>query len=152
MDKQQQILGFLNGVIVSSMTATPIAGSYLALFFGWRGSFTILLCLSIINFVMCYLFMPQHNPHGADTISLKEYKKIFRSKKTIYYILAVGFAVSPYFIFAALAPILYIDSYGMLLQHFGLYQGSLCLVFTIFSFSNGWIIKKFGTKNPSMLV
>ena len=148
MDKQQNILGFLNGIIVTSMTAAPVAGSYLALFFGWRGSFALLLILSILNLVMCYMFIPHHTPHGKDTISLREYKKIFKSKKTIYYILAVGFAVSPYFIFAALAPILYIDSYGISLQHFGLYQGSLCLVFAIFSFGNGWIIRKFGTKKP----
>lgn len=148
MNKQQEILGFLNGVIVTSMTAAPVIGSYLALFFGWRGSFYLLLILSILNMIFCYLFIPHHTPHGKDTISLREYKKIFKSRKTLYYVLAVGFAVSPYFIFASLAPILYIDSYGISLQHFGLYQGSLCLVFAIFSFSNGWIIRKFGTKKP----
>lgn len=148
MDKQQSILGFLNGVIVTSMTAAPVIGSYLAFFFGWRGSFSLLLIISILNIVMCYLFVPSHTPHGKDTISLREYKKIFKSTKTIYYILAVGFSVSPYFIFAALAPILYIDSYGISLQNFGLYQGSLCLIFAIFSFNNGWIIRKFGTKKP----
>lgn len=148
MDKQQSILGFLNGVIVTSMTAAPVLGSYLALFLGWRGGFALLLVVSILNLVMCYLFIPPHTPHGKDTISLREYKKIFKSKKTIYYILAVGLAISPYFIFAALAPILYIDAYGISLQHFGLYQGSLCLVFAIFSFCSGWIIRKFGTKKP----
>lgn len=148
MDKQQSILGFLNGVIVTSMTAAPVLGSYLAVFFGWRGGFSILLIVSILNLIMCYLFIPSHTPHGKDTISLREYKKIFISTKTIYYILAVGLAVSPYFILAALAPILYIDAYGISLKHFGLYQGSLCLVFAIFSFGSGWIIRKFGTKKP----
>jgi DHA1 family bicyclomycin/chloramphenicol resistance-like MFS transporter len=147
-NKQQEILGFLNGVIVTSMTGAPVIGSYLALFFGWRGSFTLLLILSILNMFLCYFFVPNHTPNGSDTISFREYKKIFKSKKTLYYILSVGFAVSPYFIFASLAPILYIDSYGISLQHFGLYQGSLCLVFAIFSFGNGWIIRKFGTKKP----
>lgn len=148
MEKQQQILGFLNGVIVTSMTAAPVLGSYLALFFGWKGGFSLLLIMSILNLVLCYLFIPHHSPHGIDTISLKEYKKIFKSKKTLYYIFSVGFAVSPYFIFAAISPILYIDAYGISLQHFGLYQGSLCLVFAIFSFCSGWIVKKFGTKLP----
>lgn len=148
MNKQQEILGFLNGVIVSSMTIAPVIGSYLALFFGWRGGVALIFLLSILNMILCYLFVPYHKPHGSDTICLGEYKKVFKSKKILYYVLAVGFAASPYFIFASLAPILYIDSYGISLQHFGLYQGSLCLVFAIFSFSNGLIIKKFGTKKP----
>jgi len=148
IEKQQQILGVLNGVIVSSMTAAPVIGSYLALFFGWRGSFTLLCIISIINLLLCYRFIPYHAPHVKDSISIREYKKIFKSKKTLYYILSIGFLVSPYYIFVAMAPILYIDSYGVSLRHFGFYQGSICLIFAIFSFGNGWIIKKLGTRIP----
>lgn len=151
VEKQQVILGWLNGVITIAMTAAPIIGSYVALVFGWRGNFIILLMLSLINFIFSYYFIPYQTPAGNASISLREYKKIFSSRKTVYYIFSITFAIVPYWIFIAISPILYMDSFGVKLEHFGFYQGAMALIFSILSFSNSWMISKFGTKKPSYL-
>jgi DHA1 family bicyclomycin/chloramphenicol resistance-like MFS transporter len=68
------------------------------------------------------------------------------SKITLYYIIAIGSSVMAYFVFVAIAPILYMQAYGIKLQHYGLYQGFLALTYCICSFSNGYFIRKYGTK------
>ncbi|MGV2432298.1 MAG UNVERIFIED_CONTAM: MFS transporter [Rickettsiaceae bacterium] len=143
--KQQEILGLLNGVITIVMTLAPLIGSYIALLFGWRGNFIALLVIGLLNLLCSYLFIPQHSPQGNASLSLKEYSIIFQSKKTMDYILLICFSVVPYWIFIAISPILYMEGMGVKLEMFGFYQGALALIFSIFSFANGLLIRNFGT-------
>jgi DHA1 family bicyclomycin/chloramphenicol resistance-like MFS transporter len=145
-EKQQQVLGWLNGVITVVMAIAPVIGSYIALIFHWRGNFVALLIMGIINLIFCYIYIPDNNPNHDASLSLKGYKIVLQSKKTLYYILTICFSVTPYWIFIGISPLLYMNDLGVTLYEFGFYQGSMAALFALASFSNGFFIRKFGTR------
>ena len=144
--KQQEILGLLNGVITVVMACAPVIGSYIALFFHWRGNFIALLIMGIINLIFSYIYIPDNKPNPNAQLSFRAYKIVLQSKKTLYYIFSICFAVTPYWIFIGISPILYMNDLGVTLYEFGFYQGSMAALFAVASFSNGFLIRKFGTK------
>jgi DHA1 family bicyclomycin/chloramphenicol resistance-like MFS transporter len=145
-EKQQEVLGWLNGVITIAMAFAPVIGSYIALIFHWRGNFIVLLIMGIINLIFSYIYIPDNKPNPLASLSFSGYKVVLQSKKTLYYILTLCFSVTPYWIFIGLSPLLYMNDLGVTLYEFGFYQGSMAALFAIASFSNGFFIRKFGTR------
>lgn len=145
-DKQQTLLGTLNGTVTLAMTFAPILGSYISLWFHWQGNFILLLWFGIICLVLSYIWVPKTKPNLKVKLSIKEYIPVFKSPVTLLYVSIISSLVAAYWVFIAIAPILYMDSFGVPLSHFGFYQGALALTFSAMSFSSGYWIKKFGEK------
>ena len=53
-EKQASLLGTLNGFITIAMAFAPVIGSYVAIYAGWRGNFTVLLALATTAFIFCF--------------------------------------------------------------------------------------------------
>lgn len=147
VQEQQRFMGILNGTIALSMAIAPVIGSYVNLFWGWRGNFVLLLIVGLISLILGILFIPKREVNKKIRISLKDYIPIFKSPKAIYYILTMIFLAQGYWIFIGIAPILYMQDLGVTLEYFGLYQGAMAALFSIMSFSSGYCFKKFGIKN-----
>lgn len=145
--EQQRIIGILNGIITLSMAFAPVIGSYINLFFGWQGSFTLLFLLGMCCFILSILYIPKEGIRCKSTFSVKEYAALFKSTKAIYYILTMTFFAQGYWIFIGVSPILYMRDLGVTLEDFGLYQGSLAAIFSIMSFTSSYFFKKFGVPN-----
>ena len=143
-DKQQQMLGILNGIITFAMAFAPVIGSYVSLFFYWRGNLSLLLILGLISLILCILFIPQDKAKPHMPNFLREYYIVFRSPKAFYYICTICLLVLPYWLFISMSPILYIGNLGVSLNEFGFYQGAIAMVFSVISFSSGYCTKKFG--------
>jgi len=147
VQEQQKLMGILNGTITLSMAFAPVLGSYVNLFWGWRGNFILLFIFGLISLGLGIVLIPKGQPNQKVTISLKEYIPVFKSPKAIYYILTMIFLAQGYWIFIGIAPILYMQDLGVSLEHFGLYQGSMAALFSIMSFTSGYCFKKFSIKN-----
>ena len=143
---QKNLIGFLNGSKTIAMGFAPVIGSYVNLFFSWQGNFIILLLMGILCFIMTIIAIPDSTPHPESSISLKEYIPLIKSKKVMLYTAAICFLIQSYWVFIAIAPIFYMDSLGVKLEHFGLYQGSLATTFGIISLSSPYLFRKFGEK------
>jgi MFS transporter, DHA1 family, multidrug resistance protein len=146
LEQQQKLLGVLNGTVTLAMTFAPIIGSYISLYFHWQGNFIFLLVLGFLSLVLCYFWIPASKPNLIVRLSIKEYFPIFTSLTPFLYVSIISLLVAAYWIFIGIAPILYMESLDVSLAHFGLYQGSLALAFSIMSFSSGYWIRKFGQK------
>ncbi|XVN40777.1 MAG: multidrug effflux MFS transporter [Rickettsia endosymbiont of Argas persicus] len=147
VQEQQRLMGVLNGTITLSMAFAPVLGSYIDLFWGWRGNFTVLFIFGLISLVLGVFLIPKGQPDYNVQISMKKYLPVLKSRKAIYYILTMIFLAQGYWIFIGIAPILFMQDLGVRLEHFGLYQGSLAALFSIMSFTSGYCFKKFGIKN-----
>ena len=145
-EKQQQLMGVLNGSITLGMAFAPVVGSYVSLYFKWQGNFTLLLILGLICTVLCLLFIPKGKPQPAITFSLREYLPVLRSKKGIYYIVTLCLLLQGYWIFIGMAPILYMENLGVPLNEFGFYQGAMAGVFSIVSFATGFFLRRYGQR------
>ncbi|RZI47141.1 MFS transporter [Candidatus Finniella inopinata] len=147
VDKQQQLMGFLNGVIAFAMAFAPVIGSYVSLSFHWQGNFVVLLIMGLISLIMGILFLPASKNNKSNSFSMREYQVVLRSSKALYYISTVCFLLIPYWFFVGISPILYMEDLGVSLEMFGFYQGSMAMCFSVFSISSSYFIKKFGQRN-----
>lgn len=148
VDKQQEIMGWLNGTITLAMAVAPIVGSYISLHFGWRGNFITLCIFGILTLILGMAVIPKHT---APLVDKKEgeggYMPVIRSGAAMWYITAICCLTAPYWIFIGISPILYMDGFGVPLDSFGYYQGSIAFIFAILSFGSGVMMSIFGKKN-----
>jgi MFS transporter, DHA1 family, multidrug resistance protein len=141
--EQQFLMAILNGVINATVGAAPIAGSYLTLYFNWQGNFAALLILGLIVFVLTLCFIPQTTlPDEKETLSLRGYFPIFRSKTTFLSILCLVFLFVPYWVFVGMSPLLFIEDLGVSLAHFGYYQGAFAMAFAVGSLLFGFVLNR----------
>lgn len=146
IEQQQKMMGSLNGAVSLAMAFAPVIGSYIDLFFTWRGNFAVLLILGIICLILGRVFIPKGQRNEQVKISLTEYGPIFRSKKTVYYLITIVFTIQAYWVFIGLSPILYIRDLEVPIQEFGLYQGAMAVLFSMISFSSGYLLRTFGQR------
>ncbi|WP_341756253.1 MULTISPECIES: MFS transporter [unclassified Candidatus Tisiphia] len=144
--KQQQMAGTINGIITLAMAFAPVIGSYVNFLLSWQGNFAILLILGFLCLIIGILFIPKGQANDNIKISLREYSVVFKSKKTIYYLITLIFMVQAYWVFIGISPILYMQDIGVPIQQFGLYQGTLAAIFSVISFSNSYLLRNFGQK------
>ncbi len=152
LKEQQSLIGLFNGIATLSMACAPIAGSFIASKFGWQGNFTALLLLGILCFIMSYFTLVNSPATAKNEIKEKihmspyAYLPVIKSSKFMLYTIAICLSSIPFWVFIGISPLLYIKSFGVPLEQFGYYQGSMCLVFAILSFSSGMLTKKLGER------
>lgn len=146
LKEQRDIMGVLNGSKTIAMGFAPVIGSYVNLFFQWRGNFVILLLFGILCFMMTLISIPKSKTLTKSTLSLKGYIPLLKSKTALLHIAAICFFAQAYWPFIAISPIFYMESLGVSLAHFGLYQGSLAATFGLVSLSSPYLFRKFGQK------
>jgi len=147
--EQPKLLGILNGMVTLAMAFAPVLGSYVNLFFNWRGNFYILLMLGLLSLIMGIFYIRPSIPSAKQkkvSLSLKTYLPIFKSKPALAYIFAISFCIVPYWVFIGMAPILYMQDMNVSLQTFGFYQGALAATFSVISLCSGQLLKHFGQK------
>jgi MFS transporter, DHA1 family, multidrug resistance protein len=145
--KQQYYIGMLNGLVNVAVAGAPVFGSYITMYYHFKGNFIALLIFGILAAIMTMLFVPMHNlPEVKEPISLNAYIPIFKSKPLMLLIINTVFMFVPYWIFLGLSPILYIKDLGVSLKHYGYYQGAWALIFAVGCVLFGLIIEKFSTK------
>jgi len=144
--KQQQLMGILNGCMTLAMAFAPVVGSYVSLFFHWQGNFVVLLILGLACLTLCTIFIPFRPSNSEASISIREYRVVIQSPKALYYMGTIVLLILSYWVFVGIAPILYMEDLGVPLSEFGFYQGSMAATFALASFSSGYFIKRFGQR------
>lgn len=146
IDKQITLIGILNGIVTIAMAFAPTIGSYINLYFDWRGNFFALLILGILCLVASYFVLPNRKGDPAISLSPKAYWPLLTSTPLLMFAACISCLVVPYWVFIGISPILYIDSLGVPLKHFGYYQGALAGMFAILSLSSSKILALIGQR------
>ncbi len=146
--KEQQAakLSSINGVITLAMAFAPVIGSYVNLYFGWRGNFVLLLGLSTFCLALGAAVMPATRGNPDVSLSPKMYLPLLRDSKMMLFVFGIGFIIVPYWVFVGISPIYYMEALGISLAHFGFYQGAIAAVFSVMSILSPRIFKMFGQK------
>lgn len=145
--QHQGLMGLVNGIITIAMACAPVVGSYINLFFNWRGNFAFLLIHGILALLLTIIYVPDSKHRQNIKISLLEYIPIFKSTKAVLYLIVLSFACQAYWVFIGMSPIYYMEGLQVSLEKFGLYQGAIAGVFSIGCLSMSYFLKKFGSKN-----
>lgn len=130
-EKQQQLMGALNGAMTLGMAFAPVVGSYVNMFFHWQGNFVALLLFALVSLGFGLAYLPRGVKNPEISFSLKEYKPILQSSKAFYYISTIVLGLQVYWIFIGMSPIFYMGELGVNLKDFGLYQGALAVAFSL---------------------
>jgi MFS transporter, DHA1 family, multidrug resistance protein len=146
LEKQPAMLGMLNGIVTLAMAFAPVLGSYVNLYFNWRGNFVLLLILGVLSLLASYFVMPNKEGNPQVSLAPKAYWPLLTSKKMMCFVLGICFLAVPYWTFIGLAPILYMEDMGVDLKHFGFYQGAIAGIFSIVSISSPKLLDWFGQK------
>lgn len=130
-EDQATIMGWINAVKTLAMALAPLLGSWVNLYFNWRGNFALLLILGISSLIASYCTFPAKAGNEKVSLSLKAYLPLL--KCIPYMQLNAGFCllIAGFWTFMGMAPILYMEGLGVELKHFGYYQGALSLTFAI---------------------
>lgn len=146
-EKQQKMMSLLNGFVTLAVCIAPVIGSYSTLLFDWRANFLLLTLLGLFAFVIFNMFIPNDESISSNVrLSIKDYGLVFKSREAVLYIVGLAFCVGAYYTFVGMASIIYVDSFGVSLKKFGIYQGLLTFTFGIVSIFSGSIIRKLGKK------
>jgi DHA1 family bicyclomycin/chloramphenicol resistance-like MFS transporter len=145
LQDQQKLMGIMNGVVTLAMAFSPVIGSYISLYFHWRGNFIVLLLLSIVCLVLCIIYVPKGKANHNVSLSLKEYIPVLKSKKAMLYTFGIFCAMAQgYWTFIGISPILFMDGLGVSLKDFGFYQGAQAATFALGSLTSGLLFKYIG--------
>lgn len=145
-EKQPGIMGMVNGVKTLAMAIAPVIGSFVNLYFSWRGNFTILLGFGVLCLIASYFTIPNKKGDASVSLSLKTYLPLLKSQKFLTFFFGLSLLTAAYWLFMGMAPIFYMEDMGVPLSHFGYYQGSLSLTFAIVCIISPAIFKSFGQK------
>ncbi len=147
LKKQQFFMAMLNGAMNISVGIAPVIGSYIALYFQWRGNFALLLALGIIVLLMAVFFVPTAQPMAQkEVLSWRGYLPLFQSKPLMLLLVNVVLMLVPYWIFVGMSPLLYMKNLGVSLAHFGYYQGVLAVTFALGSIGFGLVMHRYAQK------
>lgn len=144
LKQQQFFMAMLNVAKNTAVAIAPVIGSYIALYFHWRGNFSVLLILGLVTLAMTLIFIPNYKlPEYKQELSIRGYMSLFRSKPLMLLMINLAFMFAPYWIFVGISPLLYIKDLGVSLSHFGYYQGVLALVFALGSLLFGLTMHRY---------
>lgn len=144
LNKQQFLMAMLNGSLNLAAGIAPVIGSFITLYFHWRGNFAALLLLGFIVLLMAVCFIPDDRVSTNVDVNVSffsGYESLFRSKPLLLLIANIVVMFVPYWIFVGISPLLYIKNLHVSFSVFGLYQGVLAITFAIGSVIYGLIIR-----------
>lgn len=145
-EKQQQIMGSLNGIIGLAMACAPVIGSYVNYYYSWQGNFAVLLILSILCLGVGIVFLPKGQRNRDVSMSLREYVPILKTRTTFYYMATLILVLQGFWVFVGMSPIFYMEDLGVSLTDFGYYQGALAGSFSLISLNARYLLNRFGQK------
>jgi MFS transporter, DHA1 family, multidrug resistance protein len=144
--ERQKVMGLLNGVTTIAMAFAPVVGSFVNLYFGYKGNFIVLLGFAAVAFLGSYLWLPhdQKDPSKNPSRAEGSYRDLLASARARSYIMLLCLLITPYWVFTGIAPILYMGDLGVPLQHFGYYQAVLVASLASGNLACGYLLKRLG--------
>ncbi|MGD9591616.1 MAG: MFS transporter [Candidatus Berkiella sp.] len=143
-NKQASMMGLINGSKTIAMAIAPVIGSFVNLYFSWRGNFCILLGLGTVCLVASFWAVPSKPGNHLVSLSLKAFKPLLQSVDYLGLAFGISLLTAAYWLFMGMAPIFYMENMGVTLKQFGFYQGSLSLSFAIVCILSPMLLKQWG--------
>jgi DHA1 family bicyclomycin/chloramphenicol resistance-like MFS transporter len=141
-DREQVRALALYGVATAlTPVIAPIIGGYVHVFFGWRMNFHGLAAVAFLATILIWRFLKE--PGAIDREALRpreivrDYLGVLANRNYLCYVIIGGATVGFFFAFITAGPFILIDGHGVPTQHFGFYQGSLVVAYSLGSLLAG---------------
>lgn len=152
-DKQRAAHIFSIMILVSGLAPilAPIAGGYLAEYFGWRSIFYVLGGFCFLALASTALFLPETHHPSRKEISLgaigNTYRELFHDRHFLGYALAGGAIYAGMFAYIAGSPFVLITLFGVAPQHYGWIFGMNAIGIVGFAQLNRLLLRRFDSES-----
>lgn len=129
-----RIFSLLVLVLGMSPLLAPSVGGFLSVWIGWRWIFGLLIVLAILIVGMMHRYLPTgYQPDAQQRINVKRmlntYFSIAKNRLFLIYTLASACSFTALFVYVAASPMMYMQTYGMTAQQYGLSFAVLAAAF-----------------------
>lgn len=146
-------IGLLNAILTGVMALAPILGGYLNAYFGWNSCYTFIAVMTIAQFVLLYMFLPETRKGQPVEFKgvMQDYKQLLSSVRFMQSSMVPTLLAGAYLGFVSVIPFLYRNELGMPLKEFSYHQAALISSFSIMSYYANRIANYFGEVRASLV-
>ena len=139
-----KVFSIISMIMMIAPLLAPAIGASILYLFSWDYIFLFLAfyALSIIYFINK---LPETSPKIKKSNVLSNYKRVFKNKKAILFILAGGFGFSGMFIFITKSSFIYMEYFNVEMNYFTILFGMNVLTLIFFSRLNIYFLKKYSS-------
>jgi len=137
-DKQVKLFSLMNSLVTITMAGAPILGAWLSESFGWRANFMVILAGSALATFGILLFLPESHPaENRLPFSLgllgENYGALLRSRFFLTTVFGLVILATPYFVFIATIPFLFLETLRLPMSQYVYFQGVVVGLFALLS-------------------
>jgi len=130
-------------------------GAYISESFGWRANFTLIWLGAIFGTALCFVMLPEsHEPEKRRPFAVKQlvrgYWTLLTDKLFMATTMGLVFLITPYFIFIAIIPFLFMEKLQLPLSQYVYYQGVVVGLFAALSLIVPLLVGKFDANRTSI--
>lgn len=126
----------------------PAAGGVLLGWLGWQSIFVVLAIFAVLCWLAVFFLLPESLPLGERRLGVRQalvsYRELLGHPQFMGQTLAGGLAISGMFAYIAGSPFVFIELYGVPVEHYGWLFGSNALGFITVSQLNTWLLLRRG--------
>ena len=146
-DKQIKLFSLMNSLVTITMAGAPILGAFLSESYGWRSSFVVILLGSLgATLGVLFLVPESHGPEKRLPFKLKRLGANYGTLLGSRFFLATAFGLvllgTPYFVFIATIPFLFLETLGLPMAQYVYFQGAVVGLFALLSLAVPLLVGK----------
>jgi len=137
-DKQVKLFSIMNSMVTLTMAAAPLAGAFLSERFGWRANFGLIFGGGALASLLVALVVPESHPREhRQPFSLRSmgenYGTLLASRQFLGTALGLVLLATPYFLFIATIPFLFLETLALPMARYVYFQGAVVGLFAVLS-------------------
>lgn len=144
-------MSFIVLVMTLAPLVAPLAGGYMAIWFGWRSIFWLIALIAVLVIIAIVLKIPEtlpverRQPFRLRSI-LYNYRSLVSSSDAILLILTGALSFSGMFAFLTAGSFIYVELHGVSIEHVGYLFGLNVVSMMIMTVVNGRIVRLKGSQ------
>lgn len=143
-----KVLSVMHVITMIATLISPIIGSYLSAYFGWRSIFIFLFVFALIVFLACLFKLKESLPSVQRSRSvfsaLKSYLDILNNRRAMGYIGSMSMTFAGMFVYITASPFVYMEHFGVSPQMYAYLFGLNIFAIMLMAIFNARYVKKIG--------
>ena len=143
-------MSFVTLAMTIAPLLAPLMGGYLSVWFGWRSIFWVLTLIALLTMLAAYIKIPEtlttENRQSFNLrTSFRNYLGFFSNRRAIGLILTGSFSFACMFAFLTGGAFVYIELFGISVEHVGYLYGLNIIFMIVMTTINGRFVKRKGS-------
>ncbi|MDB1125280.1 Bcr/CflA family multidrug efflux MFS transporter [Vibrio algarum] len=148
-EKFSRVMSLVSLVMTIAPLVAPLIGGYLTVIFGWRAIFVLLAILALVMLILIVNQLPETLPidkrQPLNFIGIfNNYMEVLRDRRSLGLIACDSLAFTGMFSFLTVGSFVYIETYGVKVEHFGYLFALNIVTMTLLTMVNAKFVIKVG--------